>query len=263
MFDFINYGADKLIILILVVLRTSGLLIMAPVIGDRGIPTLIKIGLVILLAMLLVPTIPGLDNIPKVTSLWQLAGLAFNELLIGFIIGLFFRLIFIGVLTAGSMIGYQIGFMFATMFDTNLSNQVSIIGRFWYVVAILFFLSISGHHLIITSFADSYQVIPVGGVSAYGSAGELIIKYSAYIFVIALKVASPIMITLFLTDVALGTIAKTMPSMNVFFVGFPIKIGVGLVVMAMSMPLFAYVVERALGYFDSELRILLYSLGKA
>ncbi len=263
MFDFINYGADKLIILLLVILRTSGLLIMAPVIGDRGIPTLIKVGLVILLALILIPVIPGLDTFPQVTSLWQLAGLAFNELLIGFIIGLFFRLIFIGVLTAGTMIGYQIGFMFATMFDTSISNQISIIGRFWYVVAILIFLSISGHHLVITSFVDSYQVIPAGGVAAYGSAGELIIKYTAYIFVIALKVASPVMITLFLTDVALGTIAKTMPTMNVFFVGFPVKIAVGLVVMAMSLPLFAYVVERALGYFDNELRVLLFSLGKA
>ena len=66
-----------------------------------------------------------------------------------------------------------------------------------------------------------------------------------------------------LTDVALGTIAKTMPTMNVFFVGFPIKIGGGLTVMAMSLPLFAYVIEKAVGYFDNELRMLLYSLGGA
>lgn len=263
MFDFINYGSDKLIIFLLILLRTSGLLMMAPVIGDRGIPTLIRVGLACLLAMLLIPNLPGQDTLTEITSLWQLAGLAFNELLVGFTIGLLFRLIFIGVLTAGSIIGYEIGFMFATMFDTDLSNQVSIIGRFWYVVAILFFLSINGHHLIINAFAESYQVIPAGGVTTYGSMGELIIKYSAYVFVIALKVASPIMISLFLTDVALGTIAKTMPTMNVFFVGFPIKIGVGLMVMAISLPLFAYVVEKALGYFDGELRVLLYSLGGA
>ncbi len=263
MFDFINYGSDKLIIFLLILLRTSGLLIMAPVLGDRGIPNLIKVGLVCLLAMLLMPSLPGQDSLTQVTSLWQLAGLAFNELLVGFTIGLLFRLVFIGVLTAGSIIGYEIGFMFATIFDTNMSNQVSIIGRFWYVVAILFFLSINGHHLIINAFAESYQVIPPGGVTTYGSMGELIITYSAYIFVIALKVASPIMISLFLTDMALGAIAKTMPTMNVFFVGFPIKIGVGLTVMAISLPLFTYVVEKALGYFDGELRILLYSLGAA
>jgi flagellar biosynthetic protein FliR len=263
LFDFINFGADKLIVLILIILRTSGLLITATVLGDKGIPKLIRVGLVLLLALVLLPALPNIDSFNQVTSVWQLAGLAFNELLIGFVIGLFFRLIFIGILTAGSMVGYQIGFMFATVFDSNMSNQVSIIGRFLYVLAILFFLSINGHHVIINAFADSYQVIPPGGVNDYGSTGELIIKYSAYIFVIALKVASPIMITLFLTDVALGTIAKTMPTMNVFFVGFPIKIGVGLTVMAMSLPLFVYVVEKAVGYFDTELRMLLYSLGGA
>ncbi len=263
MFDFINYGADKLIILLLVIVRTSGLLITAPVIGDRGIPKLIKAGLMILMALVLVPTIPNLESLGQVNSLWQLAGLVFNELLIGFIIGLFFKFIFMGVLIAGTLVGYQIGFMFAQTFDSNLSGQVSIIGRFWYAIAILLFLSINGHHVIINAFADSYQVIPPGGVTSFGSMGDLIIKYSAYIFVIAVKIASPIMITLFLTDIALGTIAKTIPTMNVFFVGFPIKIGVGLTVMAMSLPLFVYVVERALGYFDNELRLLLYSLGGA
>jgi flagellar biosynthetic protein FliR len=263
LFDFINYGADKLIILTLVIIRTSGLLIMAPVIGDRAVPAMIKAGLVVLLSLILVPTIPNLETFPQIYSLWQLAGFAFNELLIGFIIGLFFRLIFFGVLTAGTLIGYQIGFMFAQVFDQSISNQVSIIGRFWYVLAILLFLSINGHHLIISAFADSYQAIPAGGVSSFGSLGELMIKYTGYIFVIALKIASPIMITLFLTDVSLGTIAKTMPTMNVFFVGFPIKIAVGLTVMAMSLPLFAYVVEKALAYMDSELRIVLHALAEA
>jgi len=263
LFDFINYSSDKIIILLLLIIRTSGLFITAPVIGDRSIPTLIKIGLVLLFSLILMPNIPNLNEFPQVNSLWQLAGLAMNEMLIGFIIGLFYKFIFIGVLTGGSIIGYQIGFMFAQTFDANLSNQVSIIGRFWYVLAILFFLSINGHHLIINALAESYTVIPLGNATVGGSAGEMIIKYSAYIFVIALKVASPVIITLFLVDVALGTIAKTMPTMNVFFVGFPIKIGVGLVVMAMSLPLFTYVLEKALGYMDSELRVLLYAMGKA
>ncbi|MFQ5454192.1 MAG: flagellar biosynthetic protein FliR, partial [Candidatus Zixiibacteriota bacterium] len=135
--------------------------------------------------------------------------------------------------------------------------------RFWYIVAILFFLAINGHHMIINAFVESYQVIPAGNIGINGFVGEMIIKYSAYIFIIALKVASPIMATLFLTDIALGTIAKTMPTMNVFFVGMPIKISVGFLVMAMSLPLMVYVLEKAMGYFDNGLRLVLYSIGKA
>ncbi|HKK20434.1 MAG TPA: flagellar biosynthetic protein FliR [candidate division Zixibacteria bacterium] len=263
MFDFINYGADKLILMLLIMVRASGIFVTAPIYGDRSLPRLVKVGLVILLSLILIPVVGGLDTLPKVTNLWQLTGLVFNEMLVGVLIGLVYRLIFIGVLSGGAIIGYQVGFSFANVFDPNQSDQISIIGRFWYILAILFFLTINGHHIIISSFADSYQVIPAGNVQLSGAAGELFIKYTAYIFIIAVKIASPVIITLFLTDVALGTIAKTMPTMNVFFVGFPIKIGAGLLVMALSLPLFTYVIQRSLEYFDGELHTLLMTLGRA
>ena len=263
MFDFVNFGADKLQLLLLIIIRTSGMVVAAPVFGDTGIPRMLRVGLVLLLSLVLVPVLGNITTAPVAESLWQLAGFVLNELLVGVIIGMMFRFLFIAALTAGGLIGYQIGFMMANMFDQSFSSQVSLIGRFWYIIAILLFLAINGHHLIINAFAESYAVIPPGAVGIYGSAGELIIKYSAYVFVIALKIAAPVMVTLFLTDVALGTIAKTMPTMNVFFVGFPIKIGVGMMVMAMALPIFAYVMERALQYFDSGLGELLKVIGQA
>jgi flagellar biosynthetic protein FliR len=236
---------------------------MVPVFGDKSIPKLIKIGLVLILSLILMPTIPAEGLSFEITSLWQLMGYVFNEILIGLIIGLFFRFIFIGVMIGGAIIGYQIGFMFAMTFDNNQAAQVSIISRFWYIIAVLFFLSISGHHLIINAFAESFEVIPLGNFNNPGVVGEMIMRYSAYMFIIAIKIASPIMITLFLIDISLGTIAKMMPTMNVFFVGMPIKNGVGIMMMAMSLPLFIYVIEKTLTYFDSGLRELLYTIGKA
>lgn len=262
MFEFINYTADKVILFLLVIIRISGLFITAPIYSDRAIPTLIKVGFAVLLGLVLLPTVPLNTDFSHIQSNWQLAGLVVNEILIGFMIGLVFRLIFFGVMTAGTIIGYQMGFMFAQVFDATNQTQVSIVGRFWYVIAILFFLTINGHHLIINSVAESFQVIPLGNINTVGTAGDMIIKYSAYIFIIAIKIASPIMITLFLTDIALGTIAKVMPTMNVFFVGMPIKIGTGLLIMVMAMPLFVYVVERSMHFFNTEMHNLLYAIGK-
>lgn len=262
MFDFINFSSDKIIILILILVRTSGLFLMAPVFSDKSIPKLVKVGMILLLSLILIPTIPESGSL-QVDSLMQLLGLVFNEILIGFIIGLFFRFIFVGVMIGGAIIGHQIGFMFAMTFDNNQAAQVSIVSRFWYIIAILFFLSINGHHMIINAFADSFGVIPLGNFNNMGTVGEMIIRYSAYMFVIAIKIASPIMITLFLIDMSLGTIAKMMPTMNVFFIGMPIKNGVGLLMMAMSMPLFVYVIEKTLSYFDNGLRELLFAIGKA
>lgn len=263
LFDFINYSSEQLIILILVIVRTSGLFIMAPVLGDKTIPKLIKVGMALLLSLVLLPVVPNPEAMPEVTSLWQLLGYVFNEILIGFIIGLFFRFIFIGVMIGGAIIGYQVGFMFAMTFDNNQAAQVSIISRFWYIIAVLFFLAINGHHMIISAFAQSFDLIPLGNINNAASVGEMIIQYSAYMFVIGIKVASPIMITLFLIDVSLGTISKMMPTMNVFFIGMPVKAGVGVLMMAMSLPLFVYVIEKSVTYFNDGLSDLLYSIGKA
>lgn len=262
MFEFIHYGPSQLQLFLLVILRTSGFFLMAPIFSHTAIPALIKVGVLLLLSLLLVPTV-GDSALPQIESFWQLAGLAFKEILVGVIIGLLFRLIFMAAKTAGAIIGYQMGFAIVSMPDVEEGGQIAIMGRFWFLVAMLVFLSIDGHHLVLTAFADSYEVVPAGVVGLASPAGELIIKYTAYVFVIALKMAAPMMITLFLTDIALGTIAKTMPTMNVFFVGFPIKIGVGLMVMATSLPIFAYVLEKGMMYLDGELRLVLAAMGRA
>ena len=90
----------------------------------------------------------------------------------------------------------------------------------------------------------------------------VMMKYTAYVFVLAIKIAAPVMITLTLTDVALGTIAKLMPTMNIFIVGFPLKIGVGLMVVALSLPVFAYVLEKSTLYLNRGMTELLASMGQ-
>ncbi len=262
MFDFVQFTAAQIETFLLVVLRLSGLFIIAPVFSHESIPTMIKVGVLLSVSLLLVPTI-SIATVPLMESHWQLAGLAAKEVLVGVIIGLVFRLLFMGAKTAGSMVGYQIGFALVSMPDVEEGGQITILGSFWYLVALLIFLSINGHHLVLAACVDSYQAIPPGLVSLSASAGELIIKYSAYVFIIALKMAAPVMITLFLTDVALGTIAKTIPTMNVFFVGFPVKIGVGLMVIALSLPMFSYALQRGMSYLDGELRLVLAAMGRA
>ena len=262
MFDFIHYGPAKLQVFLLILLRLAGLFLMAPIFSHRVLPKAAKFGMMILVALILVVALDSIE-IAAVHSLTELVGMALKELLVGAIIGLFFQLIFYGAQTAGSLIGYQVGLAIATEFDPNTSSQVSIIGRYWYLIATLLFIALDGHHLIIRAIADSYAVIPPAGVAIDSGVGNLIIRYSAYVFIIALKLAAPVMITLFLTDVVMGTITKTMPTFNVFFVGFPVKISVGLAVIALSLPIASYVLEKSIGFLDQELKIMFLSMGEA
>jgi len=134
-------------------------------------------------------------------------------------------------------------------------------GQFWFLFATLIFLAIDGHHIMIEALVDSYTVLPIGQVVYGQSIATVVVKASAYVFVLALKIAAPVLMTLFLTDVALGTVAKMMPTMNVFFVGFPIKIGAGLIVLAMSLPIAAYVLEKGMNFVNKELQQMYFAIG--
>ncbi len=261
MFEFVTYSAERLEFLLLIILRTSGLFLIAPILGYRNLPSAIRISMVLIFSLVLNATLAS-TSIPPITNEWQLLGFAIREITIGFLIGFFFQLIFIGVQTAGALVGYQIGFAMVALFDPAQSEETTIVSQFWFLFAALIFLSIDGHHVIIKSYVDSYTILPLGAVSLDLNLAALIAKATAFVFVLALKIAAPVLVTLFLIDVALGTVSKMMPSMNVFFVGFPIKIGAGILVMALSLPIVAHVLEKGMVFVDGELQQMFLAMGK-
>ena len=153
--------------------RTSGLFIMAPILGHTSFPRTAKVGLLIMLSGLVVSTLPD-QNVPVFTSFYDLVGIIAQELFIGILIGLFFMLLFYGAQSAGSLVGYQMALAMAAAVDPSTKSQESIIGRFWFLLASLIFLAINGHHLIVRALHNSFYVIPPGTVSLSGDLGEVI-----------------------------------------------------------------------------------------
>ncbi len=260
MFEFLTYGTEKLQIFLLISLRAAGMFIASPVIGHKSIPTMVKVGLAITLAVVLIPIVSEMP-LPEIDSVWMLGGIAIKEILVGFIIGLFFAILFDAVRMSGNIIGYQIGLLVAQVLDPEANSNVSMVGEFLYTLALLIFLAIDGHHAILSAFADSYKMIPIGIFNFSGSAGEMLIKFTAYSFTIAIKLAAPVMITLFLVTVSLGVIARTVPQMNIFIVGLPLKIGIGFLVMAAALPVFRFMIEKMTYFFDSQMAGILHSIG--
>jgi flagellar biosynthetic protein FliR len=251
LFDFITFGADKLQTFLLISFRAGGLFITAPVIGHRSIPPLVKVGLAIILALVLVP-VASQAKLPEINSIWLLAILAAKEMLIGVIIGLFFALLFVAVRMGGNIVGYQIGLIIANVMDPETNSDTSVVGEFWYVIAILIFLAIDGHHAIISAFADSYRIVPIGVFEFGGPAGDQLIRFTAYAFTIAIKMAAPVIMTLFLSEVALGVLARTVPQMNIFIVGIPLKVGIGFLILGAALPVFRYMIEKTVHFLDGE-----------
>lgn len=261
MFDFVTYGSAQLQIFLLLVIRASGLFATAPIFGHRLVPAQIKVGLVILLVVVTMPSVQSIPITPA-ESFLELGAMVLRELMVGILIGFVFRLLFKGAEMAGSMAGYQVGLAMSSAFDPSVGDRLGAFGRFWILIGTLIFLAINGHHLIIRAFSDSYRVIEPGQMQVVGATADLMIRFSAYVFILAIKIAAPILVTVILMDVALGTVSKVMPSMNIFIVGFPLKIGMGLLVVAMSLPIFSYVLEESTAYFDRAVGQILISMGK-
>jgi flagellar biosynthetic protein FliR len=223
--------------------RIGGFFVTAPFWGHRVIPGKIKIAVVLALGLVVGPTIAA-HGVAMPASLWNVAAWGAKELLIGGLIGFCFATLFWGVRMAGDLVSLQMGFAIVNAIDPNSATQVSLIGEFKYVIAILILLAIDGHHLMIGALVDTYRVIPVGAGVFGTDLYEKLVRLTAMVFITAVKIGAPIMITLLLTDVALGIVARTVPQMNIFIVGFPLKIGIGLLMLGAGLPLVMQVFGR-------------------
>ncbi|MEW5701261.1 MAG: flagellar biosynthetic protein FliR [Candidatus Zixiibacteriota bacterium] len=241
--------------------RVGGFFVTAPFWGDRTIPTRVRIPAALALTLTIGPIISA--SVPAAPpSVLTITAWAAHELIIGGLIGFCFAVLFWAVRAAGDIIGLQMGFAIAVAIDPNSPDQVSLIGEFKYILALLLLLMMDGHHLMITALVDTYRVIPVGGGAFHGPVAELVIRLSATFLVTAVKLGAPVVVTLLLTDVALGIVSRTVPQMNIFVVGFPLKIGVGLLVLGAALPLVAQTFTQSFSQIQSDTQRIIAALAR-
>jgi flagellar biosynthesis protein FliR len=255
----LDFSALELEKFLLILLRVGGILIISPVFGHRNIPTLAKIGLMGMLALILVPIVPsgGLNGPGNLGSLFTMAA---TEIIAGLVIGFAAILLFMGVQLSGQIIGFQIGFSMVEAYDPSSAQGMSIIGQFQYILALLVFLAIDGHHLLIGAIVQSFSIVPIGHIVLSGATAQILTRMAVDVFAIAVKLSAPVLVTLFLTDVALGIIARTVPQMNVFIVSFPLKIGAGMLILVASLPFFNFVLTKLIQGLDKDLIRLIASM---
>ncbi|MEZ5359880.1 MAG: flagellar biosynthetic protein FliR [Candidatus Zixiibacteriota bacterium] len=262
MLELIDFGTTQIQMFILLMMRIGGIMVSAPIFSHKSIPRRFAISMSMGMALVLLPMMSA-TALPQATGIIDLVILCLKEILVGLFIGFVFNIIFIGARLAGSIVGYQIGFSMVNVVDPNSTAPVSILGELWFLLGTLIFLFLNGHHMIIGGLVDSFRLIPLGIASPSGDLVEWIIKYSSFAFVLAIKFAAPVMITIFLLEIAMGVLARTMPQMNIFIVGFPLKIFTGLLIIAISLPAFSIILNKVNAGLDNELAHLmqLYNIG--
>ena len=244
--DTLTSVQNQLTLFLLVFVRISGMIIISPIFGSRNIPGTIKAGLSMYLALIVLPLLAvGLEpSIPQ--TLIPYIFLVVSELLFGVIIGFASSLVFSAVQMTGSLLDMQVGFGIVNIFDPQAGQQVPLIGNFKYILALLLFLSVNGHHILLTAIVNSFRLVPIAGIVFTGALTEMMVNMVSGIFTLAFQITVPVLAALIITDIALGILARTMPQMNVFVVGVPAKIIVGIFVLSIAMPFFMIFLEVGL-----------------
>ncbi|MBE3574856.1 MAG: flagellar type III secretion system protein FliR [Firmicutes bacterium] len=244
-------------VFLLVFVRVSGVLATSPFFASRAIPLPVKALSPLLLAFLLWPSLPAHTRAP---SQWpQYVGAVGAEVLVGVLLGFLISLAFAVFQMAGEFVDIPIGFSLANVLDPVFGAQQSILARFLYVLATVVFFAINGHYAILMAMARSFSILPLGGFRQWPGLTELVTRYFADTFALAFQVAFPVVAAMLLTDVAFGIVNRTVPQVNVFIVGFPMKILVGLLFLAILLPFYVATVERIFSG-DSQLYHLFYQV---
>jgi len=235
----------------LVLARTSAIFVLLPIFGSPGIPVLAKAGASFFISLLFLPMVIDLRLILP-NQVFPFLMLLSREILVGLVIGFVTSFLFAGIQLAGQFIGMQMGFAIVNAIDPQTQQNVSLIAQFQNLVAMMIFITIDGHLFLFSGIKNSFEVIPLMGASFSASLTDQMIRMGAGIFISGVKIGAPIITTLLLTSVALGIAARVMPQMNVFFVGLPLKIGLGILVIALSLPLFSYIFRQLYVQFQGD-----------
>jgi len=224
---------------ILVLFRAAGVVAFVPFWGSRLIPVKVRIGLCFILAVVFYSVSAGMSFSPT-EDIFKLSWMVLKETAIGTVLGLAGYLVFSGVELAGEMAGMQMGLRMATVVNPQFEAQSSLLAQFNVLFALMVLLAINGHHWFIEGLAKSFRLIPPGGAVLREATFARMIALGGEMFLIGLKMSAPIVVAMLLTNAALGLMVRVVPQMNIFVIGFPVLIAVGLIVLFFSLKAIAY-----------------------
>ena len=255
---FLGQTEQQFLLFLLILARISAVFVFAPVFGSASVPVQVKAGLSLLIAILLTIAYPV--DPPEITVGLELILRIGSEVIMGGAVGFVANLMFEAVLMAGELVGVQMGFGIVNVIDPVSSVQISIVGQLKFLLAVLVFLGIGGHRMFLDALAQSFTLLPVGQIGFATEVGQHFVNLFGSMLVLTVKLAAPVLVSLLVASFAEGMIARTVPQINIFIIGFGIRIAFGLFMLMVSIGFFVLVIthrfEQLPQQFDQLFRIL-------
>lgn len=244
----------RIILFVLVLARIAGLTVLAPVFGSLMVPPRVRIALVVFLTASMLPALAAAKTAPvEFHSTTSLVLALVAETSVGLLLGLIAQFVFGAVQMAGELAGMQMGLGLSSLIDPQNHDRVVVLAQWQSTLALLLFLTVDGHHMLIQAVAQSFRHMPAGAANLSGAGLGMTVAFAAEIFVLALKLAAPVMILILLVNATLGALTKLIPQLNVMVVGFPINVAAGFFILAAAQPFALRLLEGAFGNIERSL----------
>jgi flagellar biosynthesis protein FliR len=248
-----------LLAVLLATVRASAWLAVAPPFNTRAIPATVKVALALALAL---PVGPKLAGQAPALELLPLIGAVLFQVAVGLTLGFIAQLLFSAVQAAGELIDLASGFTLATLYDPLSNVSSSMFGRVHQLLAVTLLFALNGHLLLIRGFLTSFEVLPLRVVNIGDLAG-IVTRDVGRFFVAALEIAAPVVVVLFLAELALGLISRAVPSLNVFAMSFPLKILLTLSIAGVAFALLPGALSALVDQISTDVAAALRMVGAA
>ena len=225
-------------VFLLMLVRVSGIFLISPFFGSMNISIYFRVGTALAITILLFPVVDGLGTPYVPENVIMFGVTALGELFIGWLIGFVAYIPFAAITMAGKVMDMQVGFAIVNVVDPTSGQQIPLIGSFLYNLAVIVLLATNGHHMILAALVESFRVVPIAGMEGNLSLAMLMANFTGTIFLTGMKIAMPITFAILLTNVGLGILSRTMPQMNIFVVGIPMQLMIGITVLSMIIPFY-------------------------
>jgi len=232
-----------------------------PLLDMRSVPPLWRVALAVSFAAALAPGIVQALPETSVSLAWPaLVMECVRSLVVGALLGFTVNLVFTTVRYAGSIVGMQIGFAIVNSYDPMSNSQISVISQLYYLLAVLLFFATGAHQILVAAMFQSCLAVPPFATGDPVGGAWYLVKEFGTVFELGLKMAAPVVIVLLLVSASMGVIVKTVPQLNILVVGFPIKIGVGLITVGLSLVFFQQVTSSVMSGMQGKLAEVLLAM---
>ncbi|RJP58521.1 MAG: flagellar biosynthetic protein FliR [Candidatus Auribacter fodinae] len=256
-FELVDLLTNNLVAMLLIFARVGSMLFFMPVFSHESIPPLARVFFSVVVMIVLYPVVPVPDTFPASIPLLELSLYILKEFLLGFTLGFAANALLSVVQFAGSFMGRNMGFSEGSLIDPLFDEPIDPIGQYQFIIFMLIFLMLNGHHFLIKLISQSFEVAPIGGFQMTGPLLKKLVMTVGKIFVLGLQYAAPIMAFILITSFAFGIIGRAVPDMNLLILLLPIKIFIGLVGMVIIFPVLMYFLHLLMRTFYADLTTIL------